>query len=83
MPDNNASRPRPLRRLVLAGLFTLAAGLAQAQSGTTVRILVGFPPGGGTDAIARTLAEKLKDQLGVPSWWTTAQARAARSRRRR
>jgi tripartite-type tricarboxylate transporter receptor subunit TctC len=57
---------QPLRRLLLAGLFTLAAGLAQAQTGTPVRILVGFPPGGGTDAIARTLAEKLKDQLGAP-----------------
>jgi tripartite-type tricarboxylate transporter receptor subunit TctC len=58
---------RPFRRALLAGLFTLAAGLAQAQSTTTpVRLLVGFPAGGGTDAIARTLAEKLKDQLGVP-----------------
>jgi tripartite-type tricarboxylate transporter receptor subunit TctC len=56
----------PLRRLLLAGLFSLAAGAVQAQGPTSVRILVGFPPGGGTDAIARTLADKLKDQLGVP-----------------
>jgi tripartite-type tricarboxylate transporter receptor subunit TctC len=53
------------RRLLLAavvGAMTTAMSVAQAQS--TFKILVGFPPGGGTDAIARVLAEKLKDQLG-------------------
>jgi tripartite-type tricarboxylate transporter receptor subunit TctC len=61
------------RRLVLASAAALAAGaalpaLAQpiGNAATPVRILVGFPPGGGTDAIARTLADKLKDQLGQP-----------------
>jgi tripartite-type tricarboxylate transporter receptor subunit TctC len=44
----------------------LASAVASAQSGKQVRILVGFPAGGGTDGIARTLADRLKDELGVP-----------------
>jgi tripartite-type tricarboxylate transporter receptor subunit TctC len=36
---------------------------AHAQAPTT-RILVGFPAGGGTDAIARILAERLQAELG-------------------
>jgi tripartite-type tricarboxylate transporter receptor subunit TctC len=51
-----------LRSLLLGALAF--AGLAQAQTGP-IKLLVGFPPGGGTDAIARVLAEKLKDQLGT------------------
>lgn len=39
---------------------------AWADGTKPVRILVGFPPGGGSDAIARLLADKLKDVLGVP-----------------
>lgn len=43
----------------------LAVGTAQADTGgKTIKILVGFPPGGGTDAIARVLADKMKDELG-------------------
>jgi tripartite-type tricarboxylate transporter receptor subunit TctC len=59
--------PLARRRFLCAGsaaalLSTL--GLARAQAGRTLRILVGFPPGGGTDAIARILADSLKDELG-------------------
>jgi tripartite-type tricarboxylate transporter receptor subunit TctC len=51
-------------RTLVLGIF-LFAGVAQAQP-DTLKILVGFPPGGGTDTIARILADKLKDQLGRP-----------------
>ena len=50
--------------LALTLSAVVLAGPAQAQNGT-IRLLVGFPAGGGTDVIARTLADKLKDQLGV------------------
>lgn len=57
-----ASRLSLVRRALLAAGLVCTVGLAQAQS--TTRILVGFPPGGGTDAIARILGDRLKEELG-------------------
>ena len=44
-----------------AAVATLAAPrlLAQEWPNAPVRIVVGFPPGGGTDALARVVAAKL------------------------
>jgi tripartite-type tricarboxylate transporter receptor subunit TctC len=57
------------RRHLIAATGAAAAALAlptlvRAQ-GRTLRILVGFPPGGGTDAIARLIGEALKAELGA------------------
>lgn len=61
---------RTLISRALRGTAALLAGMAlstaMAQPAKPLRILVGFPPGGGTDAIARSLADRLKDALGVP-----------------
>jgi tripartite-type tricarboxylate transporter receptor subunit TctC len=55
-----------LTRTVLALATVGALGVASAQTAKPYKLLVGFPAGGGTDAIARLLGEKLKDELGAP-----------------
>ena len=55
-----------LRHGTLALSAALAVGAAPAADmPKTIRLLVGFPPGGGTDVIARLLAEKLQGELGT------------------
>ena len=57
------------RHLLAAACASLVApaGLSvRADDKPLIRILVGLPPGGGTDAIARVIAERLPNELGQP-----------------
>lgn len=51
-----------------AALALMLAALPAAAQGSAppLRVLVGFPPGGATDVVARQLADKLKDLLARP-----------------
>jgi tripartite-type tricarboxylate transporter receptor subunit TctC len=54
-----------LVRILFAVLGLAAAAAAGAQDGP-IRILVGYPPGGETDVIARLLVDRMRAALGVP-----------------
>jgi tripartite-type tricarboxylate transporter receptor subunit TctC len=62
-----------MRRLLLAASavalgVVVAAAAVQAQTfpSRTITIIVPFPPGGSTDAVARIMAEKMQTILGQP-----------------
>ena len=50
--------------LACAGLVSLAE--AQTYPTRSVRIIVPFSPGGGTDTFARVIAQKMQERLGQP-----------------
>jgi tripartite-type tricarboxylate transporter receptor subunit TctC len=56
------------RRLLLIAACAVYAGgaLAQAYPNKPIKMIVGFPPGGGTDVVARVISAKVQEWWGQP-----------------
>jgi tripartite-type tricarboxylate transporter receptor subunit TctC len=57
-----------LKRFLLVAACALHVGsaFAQAYPSKPVRMIVGFPPGGGTDVVARVIGAKVQEWWGQP-----------------
>lgn len=55
-----------IQRICIAGALALAAGVAQAAwpNDRPIELVVGFAPGGGTDVMARLVAQHMEKRLG-------------------
>jgi tripartite-type tricarboxylate transporter receptor subunit TctC len=51
--------------VALAAAMLAACVFAQTYPGKPVRWVVPFPPGGGTDLVSRTIAQKLSEAWGI------------------
>ena len=52
--------------LALGAMLSPNFATAQSYPAQAVRIVVGFPPGGTNDVLARLMAQRLSDELGQP-----------------
>jgi tripartite-type tricarboxylate transporter receptor subunit TctC len=59
-------RRRQALAMLLATVAVPGRALAQAWPGRPVRLIVPFPPGGSTDILGRSIAQKLQEALGQP-----------------
>jgi tripartite-type tricarboxylate transporter receptor subunit TctC len=68
------SKPMSILRRMIVGLATVTALIAPALTAAQsadwptrpIKLIVAYPPGGGTNAVARVLADQLTKSLGQP-----------------
>ncbi len=54
----------PFFLIALTPFFAIGIAAAQTYPAKSIRLVVPFPPGGGTDLVARTVAQKMHETLG-------------------
>ena len=64
MPATVQSIARNALLIAFATLLGAGSALGQAYPNKSIKLFVGFPPGGGSDALARLLGAALPEKLG-------------------